>query len=61
MSEATRIAALAAAIDFRSGSMRPDEVIDLARQFDAYLADPPRPPKKAPSRTSAAGAPGARA
>ena len=61
MSEATRIAALAAAIDFRSGQMRPDEVIELARQFDAYLADPPRPPKKAPPRTSAAGAPGARA
>ena len=59
MSEATRIAALNAAIDFRSGQTRPDQVIELARQFDAWLADPPRPKK--PPRTSAAGAPGARA
>lgn len=60
MSEATRIAALNAAIDFRSGQTRPEQVIELARQFDAWLADPPRPAKTTP-RTSAAGAPGARA
>ena len=60
MSEATRIAALNAAIDFRSAAMRPDQVIELARQFDAWLADPPRPAKTT-SRTSGQTAPGARA
>lgn len=65
MSEASRIAALSAAIDFRSGSMRPDEVIALARQFDEYLTAgnlPSQARRQATTTTRTSGnAPGARA
>lgn len=39
MSEQSRIAALKAALEFRSAASNPDDTIELARRFDAYLTE----------------------
>lgn len=37
MSEAARIAALKAALEFRSGTSTPESVVALAREFELYI------------------------
>jgi hypothetical protein len=48
MSEATRIAALKAAVEFRAGVTTPADTLALAKTFDEFLTtgDLPKEPKK---------------
>lgn len=48
---AARIAALKAALEFRSGATRPDETIALACQFERYLLDGETAPPRAATFT----------
>lgn len=48
MSETSRIAALKAAVEFRTAAMTLDQVLEMAQTFDNYLAtgELPKPPGK---------------